>query len=122
MIDKNLLSLFEIDNAKATRGGDFAPEYVTGNVKFEWDGVEKKYTDTPKSVVLTCFFYALRKSKINIILPPDALSEKKIEELNQKADADEDISLDFKNLKIGLRLGYGGEISLVATADAVEIL
>lgn len=122
MVDKNLLSLFQIDNERATKGGSFLPEYVSGTVKYEWDSVEKTYSDIPKCVVITSFFYILRKSKLNVTLPPKALTEKQIEELNAKADEDEDISLNFTNLKIGLKSGYNGEVNLYATADSVEIV
>lgn len=64
MFDKSLLDLFEIDNAKATRNGDFLPEYVSGKIKYEWDGVNKCYTDRPRAIVLSAFFYALRKSRL----------------------------------------------------------
>lgn len=121
MIQKDILSLFQIDDEKATKGGNFLPKYVTATVKYEWDSIEKKYTETPKSVVITTFFYALKKSKIDVVLPPKALTEKEIETLNAKADEDDDISLNFTNLKIGLKAGYGGEIQIVATADNVEI-
>ncbi|MDE6852596.1 MAG: hypothetical protein K2J67_08945 [Lachnospiraceae bacterium] len=121
MISKDILSLFQIDSEKASKGGSFLPEYVSATIKYEWDGVNKCYTDVPKSIVITAFFYALRKSKIDIVLPPNALTEKEIETLNSKADADEDISLDFKGLKIGLKLGFNGEIQIYATADGVEI-
>lgn len=122
MIDKAILGLFLIDNEKATKSGSFLPEYVTGTVKYEWDGVNKCYTDVPKSIIIVAFSYALKKSKINVALPPNALTEKEIETLNAKADADEDISLDFKGLKIGLRFGYNGEIQIYAAADDVEIV
>lgn len=122
MVDKNILPIFQIDFAKATNSGDFLPEYVSGVVKFEWDNVNKCFTDAPKAVVITAFFYALKKSKIDIFLPPDAMSEKRLAELNAKADADEDISLNFEGLKIGLKSGFGGEIQIIATADSVAIV
>lgn len=121
MIAKDILSLFQINSERATKDGSFLPEYVSGTIKYEWDGGNKCYTDVPKSIVITVFFYALRKSKIDVVLPPNALTEKEIETLNSKADADEDISLDFKGLKIGLKSGFNGEIQIYATADGVEI-
>lgn len=122
MIEKNILSLFQIDYEKATKGGSFLPEYVNAVTKLTWDSTNKCYIDVPTKIIVTAFFYALRKSKLDVILPPNALSEKQIEELNAKADADEDISLDFKGLKIGLKSGYNGDITITATADSVEIV
>lgn len=122
MIEKNLLELFQIDSARASKDGSFLPEYVSGVRRLTWDSVNKCYTDVPKSIVITAFFYALRKSKIDVVLPPNTMTEKEIEELNAKVDADEDISLDFKGLKIGLKAGFNGEVNLYATADAVEIV
>lgn len=122
MIEKNLLELFQIDSARATKDGDYPPEWVYGTLKYVWDGVNKCYTDVPKWILITAWFSALRKSKIEVILPPNALSEKQIEELNAKADADNDIALDFKGLKIGLKAGYSGDIQISATADSVEII
>lgn len=122
MIEKNLLQLFQIDSTRATGEGDYLAEWVSGVKKLSWDSVSKCYTDVPKAIVITAFFYALRKSKIDVVLPPNALSEQQIEELNAKADAGEDISLDFKGLKIGLKSGYNGDISITATADSVEIV
>lgn len=116
------LSLFTIDFAKATRNGDFLPEYVFAKIKKKWNADEKKYSDEPECVQLETFFYALRKSKIVVTLPPDALSEKEVAELNAKANADEDISLNFENLKIGLRFVYNSDLQIVATATSVEVV
>lgn len=123
MIEKNLLELFQIDSARATKNGDFLAEYVSGLKRYTWDSVNKCYImDKPRATILTAWFCAIRKSKLAIVLPPDALTEKEIEELNAKADAGEDISLDFKGLKIGLKSGYNGDITITATTDSVEIV
>jgi len=118
MID---VSFFTIDFAKATKNGDFPPEYVYGKIKKKWNADEKKYSDEVECIFLETFFYALKKSKISIILPPDALSEQKIHELNELAEAGKDISLDFANLKIGLKSGFNGTVDIRATADAVTV-
>lgn len=120
-MDVNLLNLFVIDNARATRNGDFPPEFVSGRQKFEWDTVNKCSTDIVKSISLEVFFYALRKSKISVSLPPNALSEKQLDDLNSQAENGKDITLDFENLKIGLKQGFGGSIDIYATADAVTV-
>lgn len=116
------LSLFTIDFAKATKNGDFPPEFVAGKVKKKWNAEEKKYSDEPECVQLETFFYALRKSKIIVTLPPDALSEKEVAELNLQADGGKDISLNFENLKIGLRFVYNNDLQIVATATSVEVV
>lgn len=120
MIEKSLLSIFSLDWEKATKNGDFLPEFVSGAVKYEWDASEKKYTDTPKCVVITAFFYALKKSKIDIVLPANSISQSTLKTWNEKVEADTDISLFFENLNIGLKTGFGGEIQIIATADSVK--
>lgn len=122
MFDKTLLDLFQVDSAKATRNGDFLPEIVKVTVKKEWDSAQKCYTDTVKSIVVTSYFYALKKSKIDVVLPANILSEKEVDELNAKTDADEDIMIDFKNLKIGLKIGFNGELQIAATAEDMALM
>lgn len=122
MFDKSLLPIFTIGWNEATRNSDFPPEFVSGKIKKKWNADEKKYSDEPECVQLESFFYALRKSKIVVTLPPDALSEKEVAELNLQADGGKDISLNFENLKIGLRFVYGNELQIVATADSLSLV
>ena len=121
-MDRQLLDLFSITNEKATRNGDFLPEYVFGKIKKKWNTEEKKYSDEPECIPLETFFYALRKSKITVSLPADALSEKEVAELNSQAESGKDISLDFENLKIGLKFGFNNELQIVATADSLSFV
>lgn len=120
-MDKSLLQIFSISWETATKNETFLPEFVSGKIKFEWDSVEKKYTDTPKSVVITAFFYALKRSKIDVLLPATAISEKTLEDLNKKAEEDADITLVFENFKISLKAGFNGDVLLVCTADGVTV-
>ncbi len=55
-MDRQLLDLFSITNEKATRNGDFLPEYVFGKIKKKWNTEEKKYSDEPECIHLETFF------------------------------------------------------------------
>ncbi len=120
-MDKTILPIFSISWETATKNETFLPEFVSGKIKYEWSSVEKKYTENPKCVIITAFFYALKKSKIEVTLPANAISQKKIEELNTCAENDEDVNLIFENFKIGLKTGFNGEVQLVCKADGVTI-
>lgn len=120
-MDKALLPIFSITWETATKNETFLPEFVNGKIKYEWDSVNKCYTEVPKSVVITAFFYPLKRSKIEISLPANAIAQKTLEDLNARAENDEDISLVFENFKLGLKAGFNGEIQLVCTADSVKV-
>lgn len=119
MVDKSLLPIFSIDWDKATQNATFLPEFVSGVIKFEWDSVEKRYTETPKCIIITAFFYGLKKSKIDIMLPANAVSQSTLDDWNRKSENDDDITLVFKNFVMGLKCGFNGEVQIVATADSV---
>lgn len=119
MIDKSLLPLFSIDWDTATKHGDYQPEFVSGVTRYTWDNVEKKYTETPKCVIITAFFYGLKKSKIDIMLPANAVSQATLDDWNQRVENEDDITLVFKNFVMGLKCGFNGEIQIFATADGV---
>lgn len=119
MFDKALLPIFTIDWDKATKNGDFLPEFVSGTIKYEWDNVEKKYTEKEKCVIINTFWYSLKKNRIDIILPANSVSQSTLDDLNKRAENGEDISLIFKNFKLGLKAGFNNEIQIVATADSV---
>lgn len=121
MVDKALLSLFSVSWETATKNEDFLPEFVNGSIKFEWDNVEKKYTDKEKCIVVNTFWYGLKKSKFDVVLPANSVTQSTLEDLNQRADKGEDISIIFKNFSLALKVGYNGEIQIVATADNMAI-
>ncbi len=50
------------------------------------------------------------------------MSEKEVAELNSQAESGKDISLDFENLKIGLKFGFNNELQIVATADSLSFV
>lgn len=118
-MDKSMLALFSISWETATRNGDYLPEYASGTIKYEWDSVEKRYTETPKCVIITAFFYGLKKSKIDILLPANSVNQSTLDDWNRKSENDDDITIVFKNFVMGLKSGFNNEIQIVATADSV---
>lgn len=119
-VDKNILSLFTISEATATREGTSLPEVVDITVKYVWDDVNKGYTKEIKSIVIDTFFYALKKSRLEITLPPNALSARDIKEWQTRIEDEAIITVSFENLKIGLKQGFNREVMVTATADGVR--
>ncbi len=55
-MDRQLLDLFSITNEKATRNGDFLPEYVFGKIKKSGTRRKKSIPTSPNAYIWKPFF------------------------------------------------------------------